>query len=69
MVGNRADAEISLEVAQGRDGSFSTKLAGPCHVCYFPDSDHTADITGGRFALILEVTRTKTSSGLGMVSA
>jgi hypothetical protein len=28
-------------------GSFSTKLAGPRHVCYSLDSDWTADIAAG----------------------
>jgi hypothetical protein len=28
-------------------GPIATKLAGPCDVRYSPDSDRTADITGG----------------------
>src|ERR1035437_562542 len=32
-----------------RDGSFSTEMACPSHVCFPPDSDHSADIWGGPF--------------------
>jgi hypothetical protein len=36
-------------------GSFSTEMAYPCHVCFSPDSDHSADIWGGPFRAISEV--------------
>jgi len=35
------------ESSDFRFGSFSTKLVGPSYVRYSPDSDRTADITGG----------------------
>src|ERR1019366_4209174 len=31
------------------DSSFSTEMACPSHVCFPPDSDHSADIWGGPF--------------------
>jgi hypothetical protein len=33
----------------------STEMAYPCHVCFPPDSDHSADIWGGPFRAISEV--------------
>jgi hypothetical protein len=38
-----------------RLGSFSTEMACPRHVCFPPDSDHSADIWGGPFRAISEV--------------
>jgi len=34
---------------------FSTEMACPCHVCFPPDSDHSADIWGGPFRAISEL--------------
>ena len=34
---------------------FSTEMACPRHVCFPPDSDHSADIWGGPFRAISEV--------------
>jgi hypothetical protein len=45
MTNRRRPARAS--VGELRIGSFSTKLAGPCHVRYFPDSDRTAGIANG----------------------
>src|SRR5229473_3550961 len=38
-----------LQSPDVRCGSFSTEMACPRHVCFPPDSDHSADIWGGPF--------------------
>jgi hypothetical protein len=44
---NKGRPRHRRRLADDRFGSIATKLAGQCHVRYFPDSDRNADITGG----------------------
>jgi len=58
-IGESSDISVAPHLRSGAvkgrnvsNGSFSTKMACPCHVRFTLDSDRTADIAGGPFRAI-----------------